>query len=288
MSLSKNYKILFLVPVFEQEDCVEDLIQNIQATCPNSAILFHVNSNSNASFYDNIQTLVNFYSFCYLLPNRYPTEWCNGVLAFVFLDMIKYANENINYDYCYFTASNSLVVNPELENAVLSHDVFLRNPYKLSDSAKIMYFNKDENLKNYTHLYQGEVYNCFFEGMVISKQVGKHFVEEAHHFASKTPVHYCSEEVWLATVLVNLNEKHQYNWCKVNLEKWSHIGDHIINDLQLDVGIARDYVCSILAESNYAVLSNMNIYSLKRVNRSYLDEFRTLIRNNFGYSNEIF
>ena len=112
MSLSKNYKILFLVPVFEQEDCVEDLIQNIQATCPNSAILFHVNSNSNASFYDNIQTLVNFYSFCYLLPNRYPTEWCNGVLAFVFLDMIKYANENINYDYCYFTASNSLVVNP--------------------------------------------------------------------------------------------------------------------------------------------------------------------------------
>lgn len=288
MNSSVNYKIVFLVPIFENEDCVEDLIKNIQATCPNSAILFHVNSNSNDDFFQNIEKLVDYYSFCYLLPQRYPTEWCNGVLAFAFLDMMKYANELIDFDYCYFTASNSLVINPLLEDALYPYDAFLRQPYKLRDDAKIMYFNKDENLKQYVDLYHGDVYNCFFEGMALSKKITKHFVDDAHSYASKTPVYYCSEEIWLPTILSNLNEKHNYNWCKENLEKWSHFGDHVINDLQLEVGVARDYVSSIFAESNYSMLSEINIYSLKRVPRVYNDELRTLIRNNFGYANEIF
>ena len=62
-----KYKIVFLIPVFEAADCVEDYIQNIHTICPNSAIVFHVNSLSSDEYYKSIERLCEYYSFCYLL-----------------------------------------------------------------------------------------------------------------------------------------------------------------------------------------------------------------------------
>lgn len=281
---NEKYKIVFLIPVFEAIDCVEDFIQNIHTVCPNSAIVFHVNSNSSIQYFENVQKLCNYYSFCYLFSERYPSDWANGYLAKVYTELQNWCYHNLNYDYVYFTASNSLVVNPNLESEIYAHDVYYWEPGIKKDGDFWEIISQDRVLLNYSDV----VYVTLIEGQVFSKEKSKLIIDELIHVLDYTPLKYGTEEYWFPTAYKKLEKKHNWHNAGYTMERWAWLGDFIIHDYQFDAKKVDEYVIHLICNSNFDILSNMKIYSLKRIDRVYNSFMRKTIREHFGYHNKIF
>lgn len=285
MNISPPYKIVFLIPIFEAPDCVEDLIKNIKTLCPNSGILFHVNYNSSDEFYNKIQKLIDHYSFCYLFPKRYPSDWGFGYLAAIYIEMMNWCLNNLNFDYIYQTASNSLLINPKLEQKIYEFDGYCYDPGikhngdwwdKISQDTKLFEYIKDKG---------NQIYVCITEGMALNKAFTQDLVEELIDKVPKDRINYPSEEYWIPTAVVHLRKKYKYkNRC---LEKWAHGKDEFLNLWLLPVDRVDNYVIDLMLDDQFDILSNTYCFSLKKINRAYDDLFRKTIRDHFKYHNEL-
>lgn len=284
----KDHKIVFLIPIFESIECVEDLICNIQNICPNSFILFHVNLNSDESFFSNVELLTQRYDDCSIFPKRYPSNWGDGYLATVYIEMMDWCLSNLNFEYVYLTASNSLMINPLLVENINQFDLYFYEPGIKSSGDWWEHISKDEKLFEYMEGKVSNVYCAIIEGMAISKQYTEWFVKELKPFLNHKPVFYPTEEYWIATAYVYLKAKNKMNHHPFNLERWAHMSDATINQYKLKVEKTENYVGYLIKEKQYEVLANMNIYSLKKINRQYNDPLRDMIRNHFSYINKVF
>ena len=279
-----KYKIVFLIPVFEAADCVEDYIQNIHTICPNSAILFHVNSLSSDEYYKSIERLCEYYSFCYLFPFRYPSNWGDGWITRVYIEMQGWALNNLEFDYIYYTASNSLIVNPNLENVIYNYDVNYWGVSEKKDGDWWEIISQDKILFKYSQ----NVYFTSMEGVLFNKKYSEVLVNELVNVLNYEPYPYPTEEYWLATAYKKLEKIHNWNNGGFCMERWAHVSDGCIYDYQFDVDIVEDYVVHLITNSKYDILSDMKIYSLKRVTRDYNNFLRKTIREHFNYSNVLF
>ncbi len=285
MTTNPRYKIVFLVPVFEREDCVEDFVLNIRSFCPNSAILLHVNSKSSNNFYQNICKIVDYYQHCYLFPTRYPSDWCSGHLPRVFVEMMKWCNDFIDFDYVYLTASNSLVVNANIEKDISSYDIFSWEPWPTNDSNGWW-----PHIKNDLRIfaYTNPIYCCAFEGSAYNKDSSKKMISELHDLLQFDPSPYPAEEYWLPSATLKIIDKYSFNYSKYSMERWVHLKDGLTHDLCLDIDSVEEYVCDFIYRKDYDFLSSIKVYSLKRVPRIYEAPLREIIRGNFNYSNRLF
>lgn len=281
-----SYKILFLVPIFESIDCVEDLIQNINTICPNSAILFHVNVNSGNTYLEAVNHLLEFYKNCFLFPKQFPSDWGHGFLATIYCNMMEYALENIDFEYIYFTASNSLLINPNLEKEVNQYDVYFWDSGPKSDGDWWEYIKEDKNLFLYASKYDKTIYCSIIEGLCFNGAVAKDFVDELAPFLNYERVNYPTEEYWFATAFKHI--KHKYKHLNKNLERWAHGTDHAMVEFSLDVKSVEEFVINLILEDNYDILSYMNLYSLKKIERKYNNDFRRMLRSHHGYYNQLF
>lgn len=283
-----KYRLVFLVPIFESIECVEDLICNIRSVCPNSFILFHVNLNSDDIFVSNVNLLIKTYKNCAVFPTRYPSNWGDGYLATVYIEMMNWCLNNLDFEYVYLTASNSLIVNPLLEENAQKYDLCFWEPGIKSSGDWWEHISRDTNLFEYLKGKTNGVYCAIIEGMTINHECSKMFVQELTPYLNYKPVFYPTEEYWFATAYVYLKSKWKIRHHPFNLERWAHKPDGTIYEYKLQVEKTEDYVYQLLAESQYNILADMNIYSLKKITRKYDDPFRTMIRDHFGYINKVF
>lgn len=285
--ISKEYKIIFFFLVHESIECVEDLVQNIHAVCPNSAALIHVNSNSSDEFYNNVKKIASFYDFCYILPNRLPSDWDSGLQLEVYFEMMQFSIDNFKFSHVYLTASNSLLVNPNLENIVDGTDIFSYKPGPMSDfggwTKPIM---ADKNLWEYVSKNNNQVHLNICEGVCMNEKVIRLYQNELLEFLNYKHVGYPSVEFWLASALVNFKEP--FSQIHKNLEKWVHCTDDNIHKLGLPVDCVGDYIFNFIIEKKFTLMNELWIYSLKRIPRSYDDPHRRLIRSTFNYHNCLF
>lgn len=281
----KKYKIVFLVPVFEKEDCVEDLVLNIQHFCPNSAVVLHVNSKTPDIFYNNIHRISNYYDHCYVAPFRYPTDWCSGHLTKAYIDVMKWCNENLFYDYVYLTASNSLVINANLETDINKYPIFSWEPWPTNSSnGWWQHIEKDTKLFKYTD----PVFCCAFEGSAYNRHYCGRMVDELYDLLNYEPFPYPTEEYWLPSALVKVINRFSVDYSKYSMERWVHLKDGTTHDLALNIDSVEEYICDFIFRKDYDFLSDIKVYSLKRVPRVYDAPLRVMIRENYNYTNKLF
>ncbi len=282
----KHYKIVFLVPVYESPECVEDLINNIHTLCPNSAILLHVNSNSPDSFFNDVQKLVNEYEFVYLFPKKYPSDWGHGYLGIIYIEMMDWCLSNLSFDYVYQTASNSLVVNPQLEDKIYDFEAYCYNPGTKSSGDWWDKISLDNGLFEYIKRKDNKIYVCITEGLAMNVRSCKLMVDDLINYIPKTKVDYPTEEYWIPTSFQHIKKQIKYkDKC---LEKWAHGKDEWLDLLSLPVDRISDYVINLVITDSFDILSKTHCFSLKRIHRKYNDIFRKTIREHFKYYNRVF
>ena len=282
----KPYKIFFLVPIFEKEESVEDLIQNIKSLCPNSGIVFHIDQSCSDEFCAKIHTLEEYYPFCFILPERYDTHWGSGLLMEVFCEMINFIDK-FDYQYMYITASNSLIINPKLEEIVDTADIFYGNPWMFRGGWVKDALEKDSSILKYIENKHTNVFVHICEGMCLCKKFANELYKEIRPYLNYEVVSYPREEYLLPTAFNQL-DKSDYRRVDRNLEKWVWVRDNNIDKYALSVATPKEYAFDILLNSQYDILSQMWVYSLKRIDRNYEDYHRRMIREHFCYNNQVF
>jgi len=286
MNSLKNYKILFLIPIFEREDCVEDLIQNIHTICPNSAILFHINEKCPVFFKNNIQTLVKNYSFCYILPKQFPSDWGSGFLTNIYIEMMKWAVEKNIADYIYITHSNSLLINPQLELFIDSYEIYFPIPGIKNSGDWWEKILLDQNILDYAKTSDHLIYATAIEGSSMTTEVAKHFVNDLFNVIPHKNVEYPSEEYYIPTSFMKIKNKYKHLNCA--LERWGHTVDHVVNGYKLNVEKNEEYMLHIIMNNQFDILTKLNLFSIKKIERNYNYPFRVLMRNHFKYNNIVF
>lgn len=284
--MDTKYKIMFLVPVFEAPDCVEDLIQNFHTIAPNSGILFHINSECDEEFVTHINKLVDFYDFCHILPTRYPTSWSSGFLFNTFVDMMNWCVQKNISDYVYITHSNSLLINKDLEKKIYQYDIFFPSPGIKTTGDWWEFICEDYNILNYIKTKDNTIYSIAIEGVAMKLQPAKDCVEDLLNWFIKTPVKYPSEEYYIPTSLQFIKDK--YNYKDTSLERWGHTLDQNVCEYQLQVQKNTDYIIPMILNNQNLMLSGLNLYSVKKIKREYHYKIRTIIREHFGYQNLIY
>ncbi len=281
----RKYKIVFLVPVFEREDCVEDLVLNIQHFCPNSAIVLHVNSKSSDFYYNNICKIADYYSHCYIAPMRYPSDWGAGYLARVYVEMMQWCLQNIEFDYIYLTASNSLIVNPNLEKDIYNYELYSWEPWPQNESNGWWEcISKDYKLFEYSPT----VYGCVFEGSAYNVACSKLMIKELYDILQYDPYPYPTEEYWIPSAIKKIINQYDVKFANYAMEVWSHVKDGVVHNYHLQVDAAEEYISEFIQKGDYGFLSSVRIYSVKRVPRAYGAPLRVMIRENYNYTNKLF
>ena len=279
---SSKYKIAFLIPVFEKIDCVEDQIQNIHTICPNSVIIFHVNSVCSDEYYQQVEFLVNYYDFCFLLKERFPSNWGSGFLVNVYYYAIKWFIINSIADYLFITHSNSLLINPKLEKNIYDFDFYFNGSKALNDLSELIKI--DKTLLRLKEKFDIHVNNV--DGTAMNYKVASEVENILKDFLIDQNKNYASEEYYLSSIFEYIKSGFIYKG--VTLERWGHVGDNNINYYDLQVEKSADYIVDLMLNNQYDVLAQLNIFSLKRVARDYNDRTRILIRDHFGYNNQIY
>jgi len=277
----KKYKIAFIIPVFEKIDCVEDQVQNIRAVCLNSAIIFHVNSCCSSTYYEQIVFLTKCYDFCFLMEERFPSNWGTGFLVNVYYHAIKWFVTSKTADYLFITHSNSLLINPQLEKKIYEFDFYFNKSFevtKFSESAA-----NDKNLMLMKSKINIHVTNV--DGTAINQKVATELENTLKDYLVTEPLNYHADEYYLSSILESIKDRYKFK--DGALERWGHVADGNIELWNLQIKKSADYIVDLMLNNQYDILSKLNIFSLKRVNRDYDDRVRTMIRDHFEYNNEI-
>lgn len=283
MNSYPRYKIGFLIPVFEKAECVEDYVSNINTLCPNSLAIIHVDQNSDEKYFEKIKKIESSYSNCVVFPERIKTGWSNGLLPLTFIKMINWSKK-FNCENYYFTASNSLVVNPRLESFVDKHDICYYNPGLTGEENG--WWPKISQDKGIFKYYDNKIYLTCFEGMVLKSNIAFKMHDNLIDVLPREPVNYPAEEYWIPTWFIKSGfQVNHHPYC---LERWAHLPDENVYKFTLDCKVSGDYIQELIKQKKFEMLENFNIFSLKRVPRVYNDPLRATVRETFGYSNRVF
>lgn len=262
-----SYKICFSIPCHEQPKCVISMCKNINHLAPNSAVVLHANKNSGKEFYNELIKISQEFDNVFINDNQVAVEWGNGMLLNAFLSNYKFAKNNIDFEYYWLDTSNSLVVNPYIENVVDNYDYGIGlfeqtpstdwcwTPFIINDSQLIKLANKCNN--NNPLLFGGPIEGAFFK-----KDLFDQIFLYLEEFLELPPGPYPREETFIHTAVGNLTDifhdkRKGFNLC---LRNFSH------------------EVLTMIENKNFDYLTQHNIMTMKPFPRNEAHPLREFIR----------
>jgi len=265
------------------------MIQNIHTICPNSGILFHINSSCDDEYYQKVLNLIDFYDFCYLFPKRYNSFWGSGYLFNIYIEMMEWCIERNICDYVFLTHSNSILINTQLETNIYNYELYFSDCGPIGNSGGFVeHVQKDKIIQRYKNTGDGKIYVTSTDGAAMTLKVAADFIKELKPYFIVDAVNYPSEEYYLPTAFIKLKLKEKYKYLNTTLERWGDTIDYNIVFFQLKAENNEDYITQLILSGQENILSKLNLYSLKKIPRDFHNKSRTLIRNHFGYNNILY
>lgn len=282
-------ELLFSIPVHEKQDVVNNTVENIFNFNPNSKIILHISKNFDYfdEKYSNYKNLYfNYSNFDYVLGED---------LLVYHVSNFNYAiNTNILFEYFILCASNELYIKKNSINYIK----------KYKNGIQIVPFNKEADWHNFNKNIENTdlIYSLFKSinnNIICGGQTEGQFFQK--HIFSK-----------IKDIYLNITKN---NNIKINFEAEEIIPQTIFNTLDLEYGkpltlqnytnkitLSKDFIKNLIKGciipdnkiksqliSPHVNLSSQNIYSIKRVDRTFnsIRNFLTekgIILNNDSFS----
>jgi hypothetical protein len=266
--MSDTVKILFSIPVHENNLVIEDLIQNIQKYVKHPIIIFHVNG----SFTDFDVTIPQRYSNVYVNPTRFNHAKYTSMLGIIASNF--YFSEQFDYDYHCIFHSNMMFIKQGIENY-----------YKGSDSSYYSWNMKDaqrvnimvQNTDILSLISKEEILNNFAEGTHCRKEIFKSLIEWIKPYDNfMTWPQGCIEEVVIPTLCYALSD--DTKMIRSAMALCANAGDY-------EGGPSINKVKEFLVKDNHSanqegeMLNTNNVFFIKRVRRDINDPLRQFINS---------
>ena len=134
MYINNSEKLLFSIPVHENQDIINNQIENILNFNPNAKIIIHVNKtyttfNNNLSVYDNV----------YINSNKFGYKATKGLLWIHINNFLEAKRLNIPFEYFVIISSNEMFIKRGLITYI----------EKYKNGMQLVEFSKDVNWHNF-------------------------------------------------------------------------------------------------------------------------------------------
>lgn len=266
--MSSELKILFSIPVHENNLVVENLIQNIQKYVKHPIIVLH----ANASFTDFDETISQRYSNVHVNPTRFNHIKFTSMLGIIASNF--HFSEHIEYDYHCIFHSNMMFIKHGIEDYYKGTDSSLYS-WQMKDETRCNIMVENTNILSL--ITKEEILNTFAEGTHCSKEIFKSLIEWIEPYQNfMTWPHCCIEEVVMPTLCYAFSDKKKM--VRTALAFCENVGDY-------EGGPSIDKVKEFLVKDSQSsnqdgeMLNTNDVFFIKRVRRSLNDPLRQFINS---------
>jgi hypothetical protein len=287
-SIYNSEKLLFSIPIHENQDIINNQIENIFNYNPNSKIILHVNKsfkkfNNNLTKYNNL----------FINPINYQYTYAKGLL-FIHISNFLYALEqNIDFKYFIILSSNEMFI----KNGLIQYIEEFKN------GTQMIPFNKDNKWHNFHKniekepniinllkdinldiFYGGQTEGQFYEKYIF-KKISDIYLK---HFGNKEINNFETEEIITQTIFKSFNLNYGL---PITLQNYSNkivfeeiVIDNIINNKI----IIPDYTIKTNLISPHINNDCKSIFSIKRIDRTLNNIRNYLTRDGFILNKDLY
>ena len=271
-------KLLFSIPVHEEQDVINNQIENILNNNPNSKIILHINK----SFSNFVNKITN-YENVFFNPIKYSYSFGKGLLFIHINNFLEAIKLNIDFEYFIILSSNEMFIKKGLIDYIEKWGNGLQI-VKYDSLNSWHNFNKNlENDKNVRNLINFLNLDTFYggqtEGQFYEKNVFK-IISDIYFkiFGSNEQHNFETEEIISQTIFKSFNTSHGLPFTLQNYCNKIEFNEKFINNLiNNNIIIPNNYIENTLL-SPHVGLDSSSIFSIKRVDRSF-NNIRNLLSN---------
>lgn len=272
------YNIVFSIPIHEKFEVVLDLICNIRHFNPNCGIVFHLSKAFN--YRDSKISKGHFLD----IVNRIGDIWINpeslrsgrNDIIQTHISNFFFVKNFVEFDYFAFCASNESFIRSNVYDYMKNFEWGSKN--RIIAGPEDWRFGKE--LFNDLDLFRSfgsPEYKIVFsntEGQFFKKALFEKICEKINSFYDyrKMEVPYPRDEIYFSTFARNLKERAEQPIGDIYTYSAYHF--HFLWD------VSRFEIDKLLRGNNH-------IYSIKRVDRNLNDGIRAMLRERFGYVDEL-
>ena len=281
-------KLLFSIPVHENQFVINNQIENIFNCNPNSKIIIHVNK----SFKNFIPSLTK-YNNVLINSNRYNYIYGKGLLWIHISNFLEAMNQNIDFSYFIILSSNEMFI----RKGLLFYIEEIKNGLQLVKfDENINWHNFKKNIEkepemnsllndlNMDTFYGGQTEGQFYSKNIFLK-ISDIYIK---HFGKNEINNFETEEIVLQTIFKSLNINYGLPF---TLQNYS-------NNLVFDEKLIKDIKENNIIIPNYYIKNNLfsphinqdctSIYSIKRVDRTFNNIRNHLSQNGFILNKDVY
>lgn len=258
-------KILFNLPVHENNDVIENVIQNINKFVKDPIILIHVNQ-----YWDGFDSsIVEKYNNVYLNPTRIALIKYHNSLPII-ISNFKYA-EQFDYDYYCVFHSNELFIKHGIEDHIKDNDISHQHFVNIKHQNTVNTINNTNFLDK---IPSHEIFNNHVEGNFYKKEIMRKIITELEtEYTQMITFAGCIEETLIPTLA--------YKFCNKNKIVPTYMLSFYCKKFNIEINHIKELLKpNSIVESFYDIPVNTNtIFTVKPVNRDINDPVRIFINN---------
>lgn len=284
-NINNSGDLLFSIPVHENQDIINNTIENIFNFNPNCKIILHINKNF-SSFSNSKSNYSNLYF------NTSTIEYTRGgdLLAYHISNFTYAIKNNIEFKYYILCASNELYIKKGAINYINTHKNGLQimkydntidhknnewHNFKKNLDETTVIVDLFEIINNNT-LCGGQAEGQFFEKDIFEK-ISNHYLTITNN--NEIFLTFETEEIIPATIF-NIYSNELNHGDPLTLQNYSNTINFTIDYIKKIINgiIIENNIIKNSLQSPHVNLSSENIYSIKRVDRTF-NEIRNYLTN---------
>jgi hypothetical protein len=258
-------KLLFNLPVHENNEIIENVIQNINKFVNAPIILIHVNKNWDGFDY----SIVDKYDNVYINPTRISLIKYHNSLP-IFISNFKYAQQ-FDYDYFCIFHSNELFIKPGIEQYIKDNDISHQHFVNIKHQNTVNTINNTDFLNK---IPSHEIFNNHVEGNFYKREIMQEIIK-------------CLEQDYpvmidfIGSVEETLIPTLAYKFCDKNKIVPTYMLSFYCKQYSMTIEHIMELLYpNLIVEGFYNIPVNTNtIFTVKPVNRDINDPVRIYINN---------
>lgn len=281
-------KLLFSIPVHENQEIINNQIENIFNYNPNSKIILHINKSF--STYDESFTK---YHNLFINPIQNKYEYAKGLLFIHINNFLEAIKQNIIFDYFIIISSNEMFIKYNLISYI---NKFKNGSQIVKNDKSIKWHNFNKNIENelgvselLKELNLNTIYGGQTEGQFFEKDVFNNIANiYLKHFGNKELNNFETEEVIIQTIFKSFNIEYGL---PITLQNYSNnivFNEKFIENIINNNIIIQDNTIKNNLFSPHINFNCDSIFSIKRIDRTFNNIRSFLSRRGFILNKEIF
>jgi len=274
-------KLLFSIPVHEEQEIINNQIENILNYNPNSKIIIHINKNfktfiNNQTNYDNV----------YINSKKFNYKFGKGLLWIHINNFLEAVKLNIDFDYFIIISSNEMFI----KNGLIHYIEKYKNgcqiiKFDINNDWHNFHKNieKEDNIINLLNeLKLDAIYGGQTEGQFYEKNIFQNIVNIYLKIFGNNEIHnFETEEIVIQTILKSFNINYGLPITFQNYSNKIIIDEILINNIiSNNIIIPNNKIKGNLI-SPHANLDCTSIYSIKRIERKFNDTRNFISKKGF-------